>query len=60
MEAYSSIGDAKAAVVSEQFKCFYCDERFSNRIERINHREQYHPDKLNYPTKDSFDNRLDR
>ena len=45
---------------SLKFKCFYCNEYFTDRVERITHREQYHPDKLNYPTKDSFDNRLDR
>jgi hypothetical protein len=43
------------------FKCFYCDESFDSKIERINHKQQYHPDKpLDYPTPEDFENRLER
>ena len=46
---------------SRKFKCFYCEECFSSNDERRYHRQQYHPDKkLDYPTPEDFENRLER
>ena len=47
--------------LSKKFKCFYCEECFSSNDERRYHRQQYHPDKkLDYPTPEDFENRLER
>jgi hypothetical protein len=46
---------------SLSFKCFYCDDRFSDNNERRDHKQQYHPDKrLDHPTQEDFDNRLEK
>jgi hypothetical protein len=43
------------------FKCFYCYDILASNDDRRNHRQQYHPDKrLDYPTSEDFENRLDR
>jgi DNA replicative helicase MCM subunit Mcm2 (Cdc46/Mcm family) len=40
------------------FGCYYCSECFLSDLERLTHREQEHPAKLNYPTPKEFENRL--
>jgi len=40
------------------FGCFYCNESFHTEPERLNHRELAHPNNLNYPTAEDFENRL--
>ena len=60
-EPESDTTTTKASTKADSFKCYYCDERFSSNDHRRNHRQQYHPDKkLDYPTSEDFEHRLDR
>jgi hypothetical protein len=47
--------------VEGSFKCFYCEERFSSNDKRREHRQEYHSDKkLDCPTPEDFEKRLER
>ena len=41
-----------------RFRCFYCNELYSNDQERVVHIDQSHPGKLYYATTEDFKNRL--
>ena len=49
----SSVAEAK-----KSHRCFYCNEAFSNDLERVLHIEDTHPGNLYYPTPEDFENRL--
>jgi replicative DNA helicase Mcm len=51
---------AKGPVLSLSglFQCFHCSECFSSDTERLKHRGLAHPDKLDYPEPEDFNNRL--
>jgi hypothetical protein len=44
--------------IGGRFGCYCCSESFYSDLERLTHREQEHPAKLNYPTAEDFENRL--
>jgi hypothetical protein len=54
------------SLLSSSFKCFYCDECFDGKdgyecnIKRIEHMDTEHQEKPHYPSKQAFENRLER
>jgi len=46
---FSQISTASfTEIETKDLKCFYCGTYFYNNIERLKHRQKYHPDKPDY------------